>query len=147
MTSSIMGYYGSKHRCADWLISLMPPHLGYVEPFAGSLSIRAYGRDPKNLLYVDPPYLGSTRTGSTDGYALEMRSEDQHRALAEVLVECKAMVLLSGYASPLYDDLFEGWERHEFATWTGQGNSRAARTEVAWANYRLELSLGVEGGA
>jgi DNA adenine methylase len=220
MTSSIMGYYGSKHRCADWLISLMPPHLGYVEPFAGSLSVlgrkapvkietvndldeniitfwrvlRDRTEDLERACSLTPhsriehaesiplrpdPYdeleharrvwvrlaqgragqlrrtgwrFHATAAGSGSGMARRLdayvgRFADQHRALAEVLVECKAMVLLSGYASPLYDDLFEGWERHEFATWTGQGNSRAARTEVAWANYRLELSLGVEGGA
>lgn len=258
-----MGYYGSKHRCADWLIRLMPPHLGYVEPYAGSLSVLArkapvkietandldaniitfwrvlrdrtedlervcaltphsrtehadslpllpepydeleharrvwvrlsqgragqlrrtgwrfhgaatgtgsgmarrldqyvgrfaavatrlrsvslenrdaldviaeYGRDPANLLYVDPPYLGSTRTGSTDGYALEMRDDDAHRDLAEALGSVKAAVVLSGYPSSLYDDLYDGWTRHEATTWTGQGNNRAARTEVAWIN-------------
>ena len=46
----------------------------------------------------------------------------------------KAAVVLSGYPSPLYDRLFEGWHRHEKATWTGQGNGRAERTEVAWVN-------------
>lgn len=268
--AAIMGYYGSKHRAADWLIGLMPPHVGYVEPYAGSLSVLArksptkietandldhnvytfwrvlrdrfedleraciltphsrlehaaslplvpepydeveharrvwvrlaqgragqlrrtgwrfhttaagtgsgmarrldqyvgrfaavatrlrsvslenrdaldviadYGRDPANLLYVDPPYLGTTRTGSTDGYALEMRGEDEHRTLAEALRGCSARVLLSGYTSPLYDSLYVGWQRHEHQTWTGQGNGRAARTEVAWCNYEMAPSF------
>jgi DNA adenine methylase len=90
------------------------------------------------MLYVDPPYLGSTRTGSNDGYALEMRTDNQHRELAEALTGCRAKVLLSGYPSDLYEDLYSDWERYENSTWTGQGNSRATRTEVAWCNFAAQ---------
>jgi len=263
-----MGYYGSKHRIANWIIGIMPPHRGYCEPFAGSLSvlaakppskievandldadlmtfwrilrdrrddlelacaltphsrvehantlplrpdpydeveharrvwvrlaqgrsgqlrrtgwrhhqtvagtgsgmaarldqylgrfgqvaarlrnvslecrpaldvIRDYGRDPDMLLYLDPPYLGSTRTGSNDGYAIEMRDEQAHMDLAAALHDCAASVVLSGYPSPLYDALYADWTRHQAATWTGQGNQRAARTEVAWCNRDPDL--------
>lgn len=33
------GYYGGKQPLADWIVSLMPPHQTYVEPFAGSLAV------------------------------------------------------------------------------------------------------------
>lgn len=262
---AIMGYFGSKHRLAPRLIDLMPPHRGYVEPFAGSLSvlarkapsaievvndlngdlmtfwrvlrdrcddleraclltphsrqehaesfaltpdpydeveharrvwvrlaqgragqftptgwrhhqstskvndggmaqrlsyyvsrfagvaqrlrnvsleckpasdvIAAYGRDRDTLLYVDPPYLGSTRPNNTNGYAVELNSEPQHAELAESLHECKATVMLSGYPSELYDRLYADWRRVDLSAWTGQGNRRAARTEVVWLNH------------
>jgi DNA adenine methylase len=32
-------YYGSKMRIAPWLVSLMPRHAHYVEPFCGGLSV------------------------------------------------------------------------------------------------------------
>ncbi len=32
-------WYGGKHYLADWIISLMPPHLHYVEPFFGGGSV------------------------------------------------------------------------------------------------------------
>lgn len=32
-------YFGGKFRLADWLISLMPPHSCYVEPFCGGASV------------------------------------------------------------------------------------------------------------
>lgn len=36
---SLFGYYGSKNAIAGQLVSLMPEHRGYVEPFAGSLAV------------------------------------------------------------------------------------------------------------
>ena len=33
------GYMGSKARIASRVVDLLPPHRGYVEPYAGSLSI------------------------------------------------------------------------------------------------------------
>lgn len=263
VVGAVLGYFGSKHRIAPWLISLMPDHQIYVEPFAGSLSVLArkppsrievandldehiitfwrvlrdrredleaacwmtpharaeltrslrlrpepydeveharrvwvrlaqgrasqlsstgwrhhrtakgtgsgmaarldqyvgrfyqvadrirgvslecapaleiidnYGQDPSTLIYADPPYLGATRTGSRRGYAVEMLGPDAHVKLAEALHACRGSVLLSGYHSDLYADLYADWYRHEKPTWTGQGNQKAARVEVAWCN-------------
>lgn len=36
MARPVLKYPGSKWRMADWLISLMPPHKSYLEPFFGS---------------------------------------------------------------------------------------------------------------
>lgn len=102
--------------------------------------IRSYGQHPDVLLYVDPPYLGSTRRSG--GYVHEMPSDADHRALAEALHACKAAVVLSGYASDLYDrELYAGWDRHTMAAGTGQGGTWANRTEVLWSNR----PLGVQG--
>ena len=90
--------------------------------------------------------LGSTRTGSSDGYAIEMRGDADHEDLAAALHDCQAAVVLSGYPSPLYDALYGDWTRYEYATWTGQGNSRAGRTEVAWVNRDGDLLSGLEVG-
>jgi len=101
--------------------------------------ITEYGRHRNALLYVDPPYLGSTR--SSRSYAHEMPHEDQHRDLAAALHECKASVVLSGYASALYDDLFADWPvRVELAAATGNGKGYSQRTEVVWANRPLAVA-------
>lgn len=97
--------------------------------------IDSYGRDPRVLLYVDPPYLGNTRRSG--GYVHEMKTEPQHVELAEALRKVKAAVVVSGYPSPLYDDLYKSWDRHTFAASTGQGGSWEQRTEVLWSNRPL----------
>jgi DNA adenine methylase len=128
----------------------MPDYLhGYVDRMAASVErlaavslecrpaldvIAAYGAQAKVLLYVDPPYLGSTRTRN---YLLEMPSEKDHRQLAGALHAAKSAVVLSGYESPLYNDLYDGWHRHEIRAATGQAHAWSARTEVLWSNRPL----------
>ena len=96
-----------------------------------------YGRHPSTLLYCDPPYVGSTRAAN---YRHEMTSDAQHRVLAAALLDCHAAVVLSGYHSPLYEDLYDGWHRAEIKAWTGNGIRNGAtktdgdRTEVLWSN-------------
>lgn len=89
---------------------------------------------PTTLFYVDPPYVTSTRRGITKtvkhDYAHEMTDAD-HRALAEQLHAVVGMVVLSGYGSPLYDELYATWtsaERSHIA------NGGSKRTEVVWLN-------------
>jgi DNA adenine methylase len=131
----------------------MPGYLdGYVERMAPAVErlknvtleckpaldiIARYGDSPDVLLYVDPPYLGSTR-GWDHAYRHEMRDPEQHRDLAKALYEARATVVLSGYPSDLYDlELYAGWDRHTIAASTSQGGPRTARTEVLWSNRPL----------
>jgi DNA adenine methylase len=89
---------------------------------------------PETLFYCDPPYMPSTRN-SHGQYAYEMTVEE-HRELAEVLNSVKGHVVLSGYASPEYDEWYAGWERVEFRATVSarldKGHSRDRRTEVLW---------------
>lgn len=105
--------------------------------------IERYGRDTETLMYLDPPYLGSTRCRT--GYAVEMHGEPDHRDLAAALHRCEATVMLSGYASDLYDqELYPDWHRVELSAYTGQGAQGTAagvRTEVLWSNRPLGEDL------
>jgi DNA adenine methylase len=101
--------------------------------------IKKYGAEPDVCLYVDPPYLGTTR-GWDNAYRYEMRDEAAHRELAEALHAARAAVVLSGYPSDLYDrDLYPGWDRHTIAASTGQGGKWENRTEVLWSNRPLSV--------
>jgi DNA adenine methylase len=99
--------------------------------------IDKYGAHANALLYADPPYVGSTRSAN---YRYEMTKDSQHAELAAALHDCKAAVVLSGYHSPLYDDLYDGWHRAELKAWTGNGIRNGAtktdgdRVEVLWSN-------------
>jgi DNA adenine methylase len=96
--------------------------------------ITEYGKHPKALLYVDPPYPLEVRDGTN--YEHEM-SDDDHRAMAERLHAARAAVVLSGYACALYDqELFADWHRFEIDATTTQGK-RAKRIEVVWSNRPL----------
>jgi DNA adenine methylase len=96
-------------------------------------------------IYCDPLYLASTRSVSTKrprlDYAVEYASEADHRALAEVLHATPAAVLLSGYPSALYEQLYAGWWRLERTvqrpTSNVSGGRGAVATEVLWYNRPL----------
>lgn len=116
--------------------------------------IESYGRSPDVLLYVDPPYLGDTRSKSWDGYIHEMRDPEGHRELAAALRKVPAIVVLSGYPSDLYDlELYPDWHRSTMSASTGQGGTWANRTEVLWSNRPLAdrpqhlFEMDVETGA
>lgn len=84
---------------------------------------------PNTLFYVDPPYVHSTRTDSDD-YRFEMDNAS-HETLATQLKNIEGMVLLSGYNSDLYRDLYLGWEMVSIETDTIQ---KTKRTECLWIN-------------
>jgi DNA adenine methylase len=92
--------------------------------------VRDYGSEPSVCIYADPPYLGTTRATN---YRVEMLDDDAHRTFADALNECKASVVLSGYDSPLYAELFDGWHRKDLAAPTTLSGD-TDRTEVLWSN-------------
>lgn len=107
--------------------------------------IDLYGRDAGVLLYVDPPYLSSTRRSLQ--YVHEMHTEAEHAELAEALNQTTAAVVLSGYHSLVYDRLYADWERVEIPASTQQSGANAARTEVLWMNFTPGDQLDFGGAA
>lgn len=94
--------------------------------------IEKHGSKPDACLYVDPPYLAGTRSGT--GYRHEMPSETEHAALLEALRQCRAAVVLSGYDSPLYAEHLADWHIAHLAAVTAQGKGDSGRVEVIWSN-------------
>lgn len=101
---------------------------------------------PDVVIYADPPYLGETRSGidkdlrRSKHYLHDFTSLDQHRALAEVLHQAEATVLLSGYDSPLYDELYADWSTAAVKVQRPSANVAGATgyaTEVIWCNRPL----------
>lgn len=102
--------------------------------------IADYGGHPDTVVYVDPPYDPQSRNSL--GYRIEMGERSQHEKLGAALAKCKADVLVSGYDSPLYSEMFDGWNRIDIQTRTGQGagstkEGEGGRIETLWANYEI----------
>ena len=89
--------------------------------------IQRYKR-PDVLIYADPPYLLSTRSGRM--YRHEMTDAD-HAELLNVLDEHPGPVLLSGYDNPMYNERLRHWHREERRVVAEAGQ---IRTEVLWIN-------------
>lgn len=81
------------------------------------------------LLYVDPPYVLSTRT-SRKRYPFDYTDADHVRLLTK-LRELPCSIVISGYPCSLYDDLVGDWRTVEFQAMTRGG----VRTEKLWMNY------------
>lgn len=101
---------------------------------------------PECLHYVDPPYMPGSRGMGEEvelkaDYRHEMSMED-HAELLRFLKTLTGYVVLSGYASELYDTELKHWRRIEKEV-TTQDNTR--RTEVLWINPHAAAALRNEG--
>lgn len=103
--------------------------------------IRAFNH--KNvLMYLDPPYVLSTRTRKQ--YRHEMTDEEHEALLAEV-VESKAMIMISGYDNDLYNKYLSGWNKAQIPA---RAQNSLPRVETLWMNYDMgQMSLTVDSDA
>ncbi len=82
------------------------------------------------LIYVDPPYVRSSRRSYDHGYRHDFADED-HLELAKAIQAVEGMVVLSGYHSEMYDDLYGGWRHLEKGVRTFN-NKGINAVEVLW---------------
>ena len=96
------------------------------------------------MVYVDPPYVHSTRNGLD--YRHEMSDADHARLAAAChgAAARGAHVAISGYPCALYEQLYAGWRRIEIdtAATCARGLKGSRRTEVLWMSYAAALELG-----
>jgi DNA adenine methylase len=125
------------HPAMDWrnfppaLAAIVERLRGVVIENRDALEVIAQHDGPQTLHYCDPPYLPETRDPGTD-YRHEMTRED-HVRLAEALHAVEGYVVLSGYHSALYDELYADWPRVERAT---LADGARPRVEVLWISPR-----------
>lgn len=99
--------------------------------------IERYDR-PKTLFYVDPPYVADVRSRRWRKKAYKCEGEEAlHVKLAGTLKEIDGCALVSGYPSPLYDEIYKGWERRETETICDSHLGSKRRREVLWMNPAL----------
>lgn len=103
-------------------------------------AIKLIGRNnsPETLFYFDPPYVKETRSHKVE-YAVEVDNEF-HVAAADAVRGTSGYAIVSGYACPLYTELYEahGWHRVDKEA---QTNSGGKRIESLWLSPRTWAAL------
>ena len=98
--------------------------------------IKKLGDEPRNFLYVDPPYYHPARK-SLKVYAHEM-SVEQHQALLTECLAAKCRIMRRGYLNELYDLVLTqlGWRcvQVDMANHSGQNDIKQRRVECVWLN-------------
>jgi DNA adenine methylase len=107
-------------------------HLVQIEHMDALRLIEGYN-NPDTLMYLDPPYVLSTRRGKL--YAHEMDDKAQHNLLA-VITGSKAKIIISGYESDLYNAAMSDWYKDQT---TSQTTSGLMAVETIWMNFEPPL--------
>jgi len=87
---------------------------------------------PETLFFLDPPYVHATRNMNrgNSAYVHEFSDAD-HAELARICWGLKGTVIICGYPSALYDDLFAGWH---ISSRAALADGAVARVEYLWSN-------------
>lgn len=99
------------------------------------LAARCWNGD--ELIYADPPYLMSARSWQRPLYRCELGTDQEHAELIALLRSLRAMVMISGYRSGLYDAALSDWNRVDYQAQTRRGMV----TESVWFNFPLPVRL------
>lgn len=88
---------------------------------------------PGTVMYLDPPYVGETRTARD--YTAENAGIEFHELLTDKITDSKAQIILSGYDHPVYSRL-SGWRRVDSYRNTGSTSASSRHAvETIWTNF------------
>jgi len=93
---------------------------------------------PNVLAYLDPPYMPETRHGKQ--YRCEM-DDAGHEELLYTAKRHEGPVLISGYASELYDRELRDWHRVETTSYL---QACSKKKEVLWMNFEPATQMTLE---
>jgi DNA adenine methylase len=107
---------------------------------------------PDALIYLDPPYVHSTRNNNrviktVQDYSCEM-TEMEHEIMLCVSTHSRivAKVLISGYDNVLYNTMLKDWHRLDIPVISGiaaankSDSDDGSRIETLWANFPIKLT-------
>lgn len=104
-------------------------HLVQIERMDALRLIERYN-NADVLMYLDPPYLRSTRKSGAL-YKNEMDEGDHHELLS-LIVKSRAKIVISGYDSELYNHALQGWQTDRTMS---QTTSAQMAQEMIWMNF------------
>lgn len=97
--------------------------------------LKEYDFTGDELVYCDPPYVLSSRTGG-ELYEHEF-TDQQHLELLEVIKSLPCNVMISGYHSKLYATALKSWHLTTFGSMTRRGMA----LEHLWCNFQPPTDL------
>ena len=119
-----------------WHSTAVPPNLTVLHADALDwLANHAISGD--TLIYLDPPYLISTRISQRQIYRCEL-TESNHARLLEIIKPLRCMVMISGYWSEMYAHALSTWRAISFPARTRGGRMA---TEWLWMNFPKPMAL------
>lgn len=99
--------------------------------------LEAYRFSGDELVYCDPPYLVTTRKRITRSLYTHEMSDLEHLRLLRCIRTIRAMVMISGYQSAMYDQALGRWNKLTVQSATRRGPA----TECVWYNFPTPLEL------
>jgi DNA adenine methylase len=145
---------GAHNTAAEWagypdaLAAVVDRMQGVAIEEADAFDLIARADSPATLHYIDPPYLAETRSRGNPyrakhKYRHELNDGD-HARLLELARGLRGMVVISGYASALYDRALADWRRVEKPA---LADGARQRMEVLWINPAAWAALDARGAA
>ncbi len=141
-TDKQSGWGTSRPNTLDAIESRMRPIIDALQEFRfenrdAMYILKIHGRRKGAFVYLDPPYVRSTRVDKS-GYRHDSLTDVDHEAMLKFAVESDSWIAISGYESDLYNAILTGWHVHKIETTSSVGNlkhGKNTRTEVLWTNY------------
>lgn len=97
--------------------------------YTASSQFWAWNDPARTLIYLDPPYLNSSRSSPGRIYQHELLHDGGdldgppgHLQLLDLLLAVPCRVMISHYRCPLYDKRLKGWRREDFQTTNRAGS-------------------------
>ena len=87
------------------------------------------------FIYVDPPYLLSTRKANLYNHELD---DEYHKRLLRVICDSDCKIMISGYDNELYNEYLKDWNKLSKNT---TAECSVKRTETIWMNYEYDAQV------
>lgn len=124
---------GAFSRSVDSLLAVSERLRHVVIEKTDALDLVDHWDRPRTVMYLDPPYVGETRTARD--YTIENAEVKFHEQLMDKITDAKARIILSGYDHPVYARLGD-WNRVDMQQQTGSTSaSTRYATETLWMNF------------
>lgn len=123
------------YRLPEWIVDIAERlRMVQIENRPALEVIERFGYEDV-FMYLDPPYLLSTRNRKQ--YRHEMTDAD-HEELLKLIRQSPAKIMISGYESEMYNDYLQDWRKRQFVSCAEGGKKRV---ETIWMNYEAEYQL------